>query len=224
MTQSQRLSIVLTLNLLLIAGLVVVGLTAHSLGVLAAGGDSVADSLAIGLGLFAIHVRERSGGNSKATTMVAAVNATLLLLITGAVAVEGIRRLIGDSPEVNGLPVLIASTVTMVVMSLCAVIVGGDDDDDDLHMRSIVLDTIADAISAGAVAVTGAVILWTGGFYWLDPAVALIIGVVIGYQAIRLLRDAVRELRGGTSNRGPAPAGTEPGRTVENGGRPPSGS
>lgn len=195
MTQSQRLSIVLTLNLLLIAGLTVVGLTAHSLGVLAAGGDSVADSLAIGLGLFAIRVRERSGGHSTATTKVAAVNATLLLVITIAVAVEGLRRLLGDSPEVNGLPVLIASTVTMVVMSGCAVIAGGDDDDDDLHMRSIVLDTIADAVSAGAVAVTGAVILWTGGFYWLDPAVALIIGVVIGYQAVRLLRDAVRELR-----------------------------
>lgn len=213
MTQYQRLSIVLSLNLLLIAGLIAVGLTAHSLGVLAAGGDSVADSLAIGLGLFAIHARERSGGNSKATTRVAAVNATLLLLITSAVAVEGIRRLIGHSPEVNGLPVLIASTVTMGVMSGCAVIAGGDDDDDDLHMRSIVLDTIADAISAGAVAVTGAVILWTRRFYWLDPAVALIIGVVIGYQAIRLLRDAIRELRREPLDRDPAAADTGPGRT-----------
>jgi cobalt-zinc-cadmium efflux system protein len=210
-TQSQRLAIVLTLNMLLIVGLVIVGLNAHSLGVLAAGGDSVADSLAIGLGLFAIYVRERSGGNSKATTRVAAVNATLLLLITGAVAVEGIRRLLAGSPEVHGLPVLIASTVTMVVMSSCAVIAGGDDDDDDLHMRSIVLDTVADAISAGAVAVTGAVILWTGGFYWLDPAVALIIGVVIGYQAIRLLRAAVRELRNEPVVGGPAASGAKPG-------------
>lgn len=214
MTQSQRLVAVLTLNILLIAGLVVVGLTAHSLGVLAAGGDSVADSLAIGLGLFAIRVRQRSGGNSKATTRVAAVNAPLLLLITGGVAVEGIRRLLAGSPEVHGLAVLIASTVTMVVMSGCAVIAGGDDDDDDLHMRSIVLDTIADAISAGAVAVTGAVILWTGGFYWLDPAVALVIGVVIGYQAIRLLRDAVRELRNGPGVSGPAASGTNPGPDV----------
>jgi divalent metal cation (Fe/Co/Zn/Cd) transporter len=30
----------------------------------------------------------------------------------------------------------------------------------------------------------------------LDPAVALAIGVVIGYQAIRLLWDAFRDLRG----------------------------
>lgn len=203
MTQSQRLSIVLTLNALLIVGLVLVGLTAHSLGVLAAGGDAVADSFAIGLGLYAIHVRDRSGGRSKATTRVAAVNATLLLLITCFVAVEGLRRILGHSPEVHGLPVLIASVITMVVMGGCAVIAGGDDDDDDLHMRSIVLDTIADAVSAGAVAVTGAIILLTDGLYWLDAAVAIVIGLVIAYQAVRLLRDALHELRAGPSSSPP---------------------
>lgn len=195
MTQTQRLQIVLALNLALIGGLVIVGITAHSLGVLAAGGDSVADSLAIGLGLFAIRLRDRSAVPSNATTKVAVVNAALLLLITVVVAVEGVRRLLGHSPEVSGLPVLIASTVTMLVMLLCAVVAGGDDDDDDdLHMRSIVLDTIADAVSAGAVAVTGGIILWTGRLFWLDAAVALVIGIVIGYQAIRLLREALTEL------------------------------
>lgn len=194
-TQTRRLQIVLALNLALIGGLMIVGITAHSLGVLAAGGDSLADSLAIGLGLFAIRVRDRSAVPSKATTRVAVVNSTLLLLVTVVVAVEGVRRLAGHSPEVSGLPVLIASTVTMLVMLVCAVVAGGDEDDDDLHMRSIVLDIIADAVSAGAVAVTGGIILWTGRLFWLDTAVALVIGIVIGYQAVRLLREAITELR-----------------------------
>jgi len=194
-TQSRRLWIVLALNALLIAGLISVGLSAHSLGVLAAGGDSVADSLAIGLGLFAIYVRQRSRGSSRATTFVAGINGTLLLVVSGFVVIEAGRRLAGRSPEINGLPVLIASGVTMIVMIICAVIAGGGDDDDDLHMRSIVLDTIADAVSAGAVAATGAIILWQGGFYWLDSAVALVIALVIASQAVRLLKDVVRELR-----------------------------
>ena len=71
----------------------------------------------------------------------------------------------------------------------------GDDDDGDLHMRSVVLDTVSDAVSGGAVAVTGAVILARKGWYRLDSAVALGIGAIIAYQAVKLLRDVVRELR-----------------------------
>ncbi|GAB3669013.1 hypothetical protein GCM10027596_40640 [Nocardioides korecus] len=184
----------LALNLLLIGGLVIVGLSAHSLGVLAAGGDSLADSLAIALGLFAIRLRDRAGGRSKATTVVAGLNGSLLLLVTLGVMVEAVRRLVSHSPQVQGLPVLIASVVTMLTMLVCAVIAGGDDDDQDLHMRSIVLDTVADAVAAGAVATSGAIILWRGGWYWLDAAVALGVGLVIAGQAGRLLRDVKRDL------------------------------
>jgi Co/Zn/Cd efflux system component len=41
--------VVLALNVVLVTGLVVVGLTAHSLGVLAAGADYIADAAAIGV-------------------------------------------------------------------------------------------------------------------------------------------------------------------------------
>ena len=39
MTQMKRLSLVLGINVVMIAGLLIVGLASHSLGVLAAGGD-----------------------------------------------------------------------------------------------------------------------------------------------------------------------------------------
>jgi cobalt-zinc-cadmium efflux system protein len=76
-----------------------------------------------------------------------------------------------------------------------AVIVGGDDNQDDLHMRSVLLDTAADAASAGAVAATGAVILIAKGVYWLDSAVALAVALAIGYQALKLMSDVVHRLR-----------------------------
>ena len=46
-SQSQRLALVLGLNLALVAALVIAGVTAHSLGVLAAGVDYLADAAAI---------------------------------------------------------------------------------------------------------------------------------------------------------------------------------
>jgi cobalt-zinc-cadmium efflux system protein len=55
----RRLTIVLLLNLALIASLVIVGLTAHSMGVLATGLDYLADASAIGVSLLATHLDHR---------------------------------------------------------------------------------------------------------------------------------------------------------------------
>ena len=61
------------------------------------------------------------------------------------------------------------------------------------------LDTVADAAAAIGVAVSGAIILVTGGHYWLDPLVALVIALVVAYHALRLVRRALGELRGATA-------------------------
>jgi divalent metal cation (Fe/Co/Zn/Cd) transporter len=45
------------------------------------------------------------------------------------------------------------------------------------------------------VAASGAIILAAGGWYWLDPAVALIIAVVISYHAQVLIREVLTALR-----------------------------
>jgi divalent metal cation (Fe/Co/Zn/Cd) transporter len=50
--------------------------------------------------------------------------------------------------------------------------------------------------AAGAVAVAGAVIAFTGRFFWLDPALALVIAVIVAVPAAALCRRAVAALRG----------------------------
>jgi Cation efflux family len=76
---------------------------------------------------------------------------------------------------------------TAVVMLGGALIVGADVEDadgkEDLNIKAVLLDTAADAGAAAGVAVTGAIIFVTGRWNWLDPAVALVIAVVIGYHA-----------------------------------------
>ena len=150
MSQQRRLGIVLGLNLSLIAALVLVGLAAHSVGVLAAAGDTAADSVALVLGLIAIAVRDRSTypRRSLAIPAAALINGSVLLVVTALIVVEAMRRLCRGAPEVHGLPVLIVSAVTMSV-SLAG---------------AWVLDTLADAAAAGAVAIAGAVIALTGRF------------------------------------------------------------
>jgi Co/Zn/Cd efflux system component len=57
------------------------------------------------------------------------------------------------------------------------------------------VDYLADAAAAGGVAASGAIILGTDGWYWLDPAAALTIALIIAYQAQKLARRAVSAIR-----------------------------
>ncbi len=195
MKQETRLTLVLLLNLAIIASLVIIGLSSHSLGVLAAGGDFIVDSIAIGLGLLAIRISRHPQGHPKATSIVALINSGILLAITLFVIFEAVRRLTSHTPIIEALPVVIVSSLAAIVMIAAAFILEGDDSKEDLHMRSVMLDTLADAASAAAVAITGGIILATKGFYWLDSAVALVIGLLIGYQALKLMSDVIKALR-----------------------------
>jgi len=208
MSRTTRLWLVLALNLGLLGALIVVGVEAHSLGVLAAAVDYLADAAAIGVSLVAIRLASlpptarRPTGYPKATTWAALVNAGWLLVLSVLVIVAAARRLVAGTHEVHGLPVLVVSGVAAVVMLIGALILGGDEDDDDeggnLNMRAVLLDTVADSVAAGAVALVGAVIVVTGGNYWLDPAVALLVSGVIAFHALRLVRNVVVELRSGS--------------------------
>jgi cobalt-zinc-cadmium efflux system protein len=213
----QRLVVVLALNLALVASLVIVGVTAHSLAVLAAGGDYLLDAAGICVALLAIHLSARPGRRAsrlRPTNVAALVNAGWLLVLEVLVAGAAIGRLVAGAPEVDGLPVLIVSAVAALAMTAGALILRGDDDDDreedadgtpgdrDASIAAVLLDTVADAAAAAGVAVTGAIILATGSWYWLDPAVALAIAVVVAYHALALIRKVVTS-PGGTGS-GPA--------------------
>jgi cobalt-zinc-cadmium efflux system protein len=70
-----------------------------------------------------------------------------------------------------------------------------DDSEEDLNVKAVLLDTAADAAAAAGVAVSGAIILGAGGWYWLDPATALVIAVAVGYRAFKLIRKIIAALR-----------------------------
>lgn len=205
MSRGRRLIIVLVLNLVLVAGLVLTGLAARSLAVLAAGADYLADAAAIGVSLLAIWLAARPptaarpDGYPAATTIAALVNAGWLLILNILIAVAAVQHLSAGAHRVEGVPVLIVSGIAAVVMLAGALILGGDADDDDaggdLNVKAVLLDTAADAATAAGVAVSGAVIAGAGGLYWLDPTVALLIALIVGYHAQKLIRKIITALR-----------------------------
>jgi cobalt-zinc-cadmium efflux system protein len=207
---------VLVANLALVGALIGVGIAAQSLGVLAEGADYLADAAGIGVSLLAIHLSQRPptpthpNGYPRATCLAALLNAGWLLTLSVLVAVAAVERLVTGTRQVHGLPVLVVSAVAAVVMLGGALLLGGDLDDDHdpddeqddekdehaaLNVRAVLLDTVADAAAAAAVATTGAVIYLAHGLYWLDPAAAVVISVVVGYHATRLLKRIHNALR-----------------------------
>jgi cobalt-zinc-cadmium efflux system protein len=210
------MAVVLVLNLGLVAALVVVGATARSVAVLAEGGDYLMDAAGVVVALLAIRASARSGARARpagrlaATDLAALFNGGWLLLLEVLVAAAAAERLVTGTPEVHGLPVLVVSGAAALAMTAGALVLGADGDDDDaddrtegrdLSVAAVLLDTIADAAAAAGVAVTGGIILATGGWYWLDPAVAFVIAVVIGYHAVTLLRKVAGRVRS-SSGRG----------------------
>jgi cobalt-zinc-cadmium efflux system protein len=205
MSRTRRLAVVLVLNLGLVAALVITGATAHSVAVLAAGGDYLLDAAGVAVALLAIQAEARSSGRPRpsgrpaATDLAALFNGGWLLLLEMLVAAAAAERLLTRTPEVHGLPVLVVSGIAALVMTAGALVLKGDAGDEagegDLSVAAVMLDTIADAAAAAGVAVTGGIILAAGGWYWLDPAVALVIAAVIAYHAVALLRKVAPRLR-----------------------------
>ena len=198
LSRTARLCAVLLGNLALVGALFVIGIAAHSLGVWAEGADYFADAAAIGASLLAAHLADRPAtarrpdGYPRATRYAALLNAGWLFALCLLVAAGATDRLATRAHQVHGLPVLIVSAVAAIVMLGGALVLGGDvdnggDDGAELSVRAVLLDTIADAAAAGGVAATGAVIYATHGNYWLDPTMALVVSVVVAYNAARLL-------------------------------------
>src|SRR6516165_6235787 len=130
MSRTRRLAIVLVLNLGLVADLVAVGLSAHSVAVLAEGGDYLLDAAGVGVALLAIWLAARPatsarpGGHPNAL-----VNAGWLLVLELLVAAAALDRLVTRRAPVDGRAVLVVSGVAALVMLAGALVLRGDEDD-----------------------------------------------------------------------------------------------
>ncbi len=199
----------LVLNLVIVAAQAVVGLTANSLGLVADAGHSLTDVAAVAVSLYAVRLTRRpatarrSYGFHRSTVLAAQANAAALLAVTGLIAYFGVRGLM-HPPDVEGGWVLTAAVVSALVNGAAAWMLGRGlarpshdghghrghgrgQHHHDLNMRSAALHMIGDAVTSAGVALTAVVILTTGGYQWLDPAVSLAIAVLIAVQAVRLV-------------------------------------
>ena len=125
-------------------------------------------------------------GWRRATLLSPLANAVLLVGLSGALGWEALRRL-GAPPEVPGMTVVVVAAIGIAVNLGTALMVSGGHH--DLNRRGAYLHLMADAAISVATVVAGlGMLLWNQA--WLDPAIALLVGVVIAVGAVGLLRDS----------------------------------
>jgi cobalt-zinc-cadmium efflux system protein len=181
------------LNLGLVVVQVAYGLIADSMALLADAGHNFGDAIGLVLAWIAYTLgRVRSSerftyGFRSASILSAFANAVLLLVATGAIAWEALRRF-ADPPEVAGATVIIVAAAGIVINGLSAwILVAGQKH--DLNIRGAFLHLVADAAVSVGVVVGGALIVATG-WNWIDPAASLVIAVVIVWGTWGLLRES----------------------------------
>ena len=126
-------------------------------------------------------------GWRRATLLSPLANALLLVAFSGALGWEAIRRF-SAPPEVPGLPVMVVAAIGIAVNLGTAWLVR-DGHAHDLNRRGAFLHLVADAAVSLAAVLAGAGMWWLG-WTWLDPAMALLIAVVVAAGSFGLLRDA----------------------------------
>jgi cobalt-zinc-cadmium efflux system protein len=183
------------LNIALVAIQAAYGVLAHSMALLADAGHNAGDVLALVLAwsshaISQKHPTERYTYGFRSTSIFAAlINATILLVVTGAIAWAALERLFAPQP-VAGVTVMVVAALAIVINGAAAAILARGNTD-DLNVYGAFLHLMADAAVSAGVVVAGLVILLTG-WLWVDPVASLVISGVIVWSTWGLLRDAAK--------------------------------
>ena len=181
------------LNAGFVAAEVVYGLAAHATALLADAmhnaGDVLGLLLAWGAAVLARRVPSlrRTYGWGRGSILAALVNAVVLLIGVGAIALEAVQRLLHPAP-VAAVTVAVVALIGIAVNGLTAVMFSRGHD--DLNIRATFLHMAGDALVSLGVVVAALLIAWTGAA-WIDPVAGLLIVAVIVAGTWGVLRDAV---------------------------------
>jgi cobalt-zinc-cadmium efflux system protein len=203
----RRLTVALGLTLSFFCVEVVAGVLTHSLALLSDAGHMLTDSGALILALLAQRIAARprtrvhTFGFRRAEILAALANAALLAATATGILVEASSRF-SDPPAIAGGPMLKVACAGLAV-NVVAALVLGHGAHHNANTRAALAHVLSDAL--GSVASIGAAVAVV--YFDLpraDPIASLTIALLIGFGAVRLIRQTTQILMEG------APLGVDP--------------
>lgn len=169
----------------------------NSLALLSDAAHMFTDAAALAIALAAIRIGQRPAddkrtyGYRRFEILAAAFNALLLFVVAAYILYEGIKRFV-EPQEVQSLGMLAVAAAGLVINLIAMRVLAGGKDA-SLNIKGAYLEVWADML--GSLGVIGAaVLIYFTGWSWVDPIVAIAIGIWALPRTWILLRDTTNIL------------------------------
>ena len=188
----------LLLTLILAGGYMIAeivgGLLSNSLALLADAGHMFSDVASLGLSTFAIWLARQPSGSQRtygfhrAEILAALFNGTSLVAVSLFIFKESWERL-QSPPEVQG-GLMMGIAVGGLLVNIAGLFILHGGREDNLNVRGAWLHVLSDALGSVA-AISAGLLIHFFGWYWSDPLISAVIGLLILYSSWRLLAESV---------------------------------
>ena len=169
------------------------GTIVNSMALIADAGHNLSDVLGLVLAWGASYLartaptQSRTYGMRKSTILASLLNAILLFIAVGAISVEAVRKFIDPEP-VAGTTMIIVASIGVVINAVTAMLFFKGKEK-DINIKGAFLHMAADAAVSLGVVIAG-VIINISNWFWFDPAISLIIVIVITVSTWNLLKES----------------------------------
>jgi cation diffusion facilitator family transporter len=179
---------------------VVAGSITGSVAILTEAMHSAIDLVASIVAYFSVRKAEEPAdeshryGHEKVENLAAAIEGMLILVGSGVIAFEAIRRLVDHAPvEKLGFGIAVIAFSMVANLAVSAFIARRARETDSPALEGDAAHLRTDAFTSGGVLVA-LVLVETTGATWVDPAVALVVAAAIVTAGVRILTRSTRVL------------------------------
>ena len=189
----RRLKITLAIVLTVMVAEVIGGIFSSSLALLSDAGHMLVDALALGLSLFAIRAARRPAtatktfGYHRLEILAALANGVILVLVSAYIFYEAYQRFL--EPSIVKTPLMLTIAIIGLFANLTGVLLLSRARQQSLNIKAAFWHVLGDTISSVGVIIAGLVILFTGR-YGADAVAAVVIGIIILWGAVRIVRES----------------------------------
>ncbi|WP_270668397.1 CDF family zinc efflux transporter CzrB [Staphylococcus hominis] len=198
---------VLTISLIIIGLFMIVeilgGFIANSLALLSDGLHMFSDTVSLGVALIAFIYAEKNATSTKTfgykrfEVLAALFNGITLLIISGVIIIEAIRRFFNPI-KVQSTEMFIISVIGLIVNIIVAIIMfKSGDTSHNLNMRGAFIHVLGDLLgSLGAI--IASILIYVFNFTIADPIASILVSIIILKSAIGISRSSLNILMEGT--------------------------